>query len=160
MNMNDSWAFDIPYQLLELRQSPEAARQHVSYNKLPSVLTARPWHSLRVNEGSNLSAYSSYEYFLKKPPSIMANMGSQFAPLHVPNPPNPALQILEGLTEFSFIAIFPFYNHVDDILKCVRRMKSLETLFMKLCPEPESTILEDEMKAANYHLDLNDPWAE
>ncbi|KAJ9663024.1 hypothetical protein H2198_001016 [Neophaeococcomyces mojaviensis] len=88
------------------------------------------------------------------PTSLGGNLDIDRMPLH------PTQQLLEGLVEFSFIAIFPFYNHVDDILKCIRRMKRLKKLFMKLGPEPSSTILEDEIKAANYHIDLNDPWTE
>lgn len=170
MNMNDIWAFNIQYQYLELHQTLETAHQRISYNSMPSLFVARPWHILRVNEGSSLSAYSSYEYFLKKPPSIMADLQFQLASLPPTSlggnldidrmPLHPTQQLLEGLVEFSFIAIFPFYNHVDDILKCIRRMKRLKKLFMKLGPEPSSTILEDEIKAANYHIDLNDPWTE
>lgn len=170
MNMNDTWAFNVPYQFLELVQLPDDTRRHIPYNDMPTIFTARPWHSLRVNEGSSLAAYTSYEYFLKRPPSLIANLQSQLVsfasaaqiiPLTIPDgPPHPAQIFLESLKEFSFVAIFPFYNHVDDILKCIRRMTSLRTLFMKLCPEPESTILEDEIKAASYHIDLNDPWSE
>lgn len=170
MNMNDSWAFNVQYQFIELKQSAEATQQRISYNDMPSIFTARPWYSLKVNEGSSLAAYTSYEYFLKRPPSLIANLQSQLTALSsaaqlIPpalpsEQPHPAQIFLAGLKEFSFIAIFPFYNHVDDILKCIRRMTSLRKLCMKLCPEPESTILEDEMKAANYHIDLNDPWSE
>ena len=53
------------------------------------------------------------------------------------------------LTSFSFIAIFPFYNHTDEILKSVRKMKKLQKLFVKLCPEPDSTVLNDEIEEAH-----------
>jgi hypothetical protein len=64
------------------------------------------------------------------------------------------------LEEFSFSAIFPFYNHVDEILKSVRKMKKLRILRTKLCPEPNSTVLNDEIEAAGGHIDVNDPWTE
>lgn len=174
MNMNDSWAFNIPYQYLELRQTQKAATSKLSYSSLSSLIGAKPWYSLRINEGSSLSAYTQYEYFLKKTPSLLSNIQTYLSCMPSDATPDvlqrmfttSALSIIamqdmfEGLREFSFVAIFPFYNHVDDILKCIRRMLNLRTLFIKLCPEPDSTVLDDEVKAAKGHIDLNDPWAE
>ncbi|KAK5101946.1 hypothetical protein LTS08_004405 [Lithohypha guttulata] len=165
------------YQLLELSQSAAVAQTDIDYfedHPLPSILGAKPWSSMRVNEGSNLAAYTKYEYFLKKPPSLMSNVQT-FLNV-VPANANPELMhkafgvsapcitsihdVLSQLEEFSYVAIFPFYNHVDQILKCIRRMTALKKLFVKLCPEPESTVLDDEIKAAEGHFDINDPWNE
>ena len=65
-----------------------------------------------------------------------------------------------GLREFEFVAVFPFYNHVDDVLKCVRRMTGLRRFFVKLVPEQGSSVLEDEVRVLKGHIDLNDPWSE
>jgi hypothetical protein len=68
--------------------------------------------------------------------------------------------MLAKLHSFAFVAIFPFYNHVDEILKCIRKMTSLQTLFIKLCPEPGSTVLQEGIEMTGGHLDVNDPWNE
>lgn len=174
LNLNDSWAFNVPYQYLELQQHPHIALQQVSYDELPSLLGAKQWHTIKVNEGSSLAAYTTFEYFLKKPPSLFSNIQTCLNVI----PSNATLQItqkmfgssalsvvsiqgmLASLSEFHFVAIFPFYNHVDDILKCIRRMRRLKKLFIKLCPQPERSVLDDEIKAAQGHFDINDPWNE
>ena len=136
----DSWAFNMPHQVIRFRQDPETARQHISLNDLPNLLTARPWTDFSVNEGSSLKAYTTYEYFLRRTPSLMAT-------LHLSKSAE-ADTMFGNLTSFSFVAIFPFYNHVDEILKSVRKMKKLQKLSLKLCPEPESTVLADEIEEA------------
>jgi len=148
----DSWAFNMPYQIIRFRQDDMAARCRVDLNNLPNLLTARPWTEFSVNEGSSLKAYTTYEYFLRRTPSLMAT-------LHLTKSAE-ADAMFTKLTSFSFTAIFPFYNHVDEILKSVRKMKHLRTLCLKLCPEPESTVLADEIEDAKGHLDVNDPWNE
>lgn len=174
LNLNDCWAFNVPYQYLELQQSPAVALQQISYDSLPSLVGAKPWHVMRTNEGSSLAAYTTFEYFLKKPPSLISGIQARlgFIPVGaISETTQQSFQdsvlsvtsiraMLEGLTEFSFIAIFPFYNHVDDILKCIRKMTNLKRLFIKLCPEPDRTVLADEIKAAKGHFDINDPWNE
>lgn len=174
ITVSDSWAFNIPYQLLELKQSPLAARQQIAYSNLPSIFAARPWHSLRVNEGSMLLAYTRYEYFLKKPPSLMADLQlllsdyttsanagiDAIPPEMMPHSIMLIHRLFEMLRWFSYTAVFPFYNHTDEIMKCVRRMKRLERLEVRLCPEEGTRLLEDEMGAAGNRIDLNDPWNE
>jgi hypothetical protein len=39
-------------------------------------------------------------------------------------------------------------------------MPSLTHLAFKLCPEPESTVIDDELKLALGHIDVNDAWME
>lgn len=172
MNLADRWAFNIPHQYLELRQPTSEAIRQTSYDYLPGLLGAKHWQSVRVNEGSSLAAYTSYEYFLKKPPSLLSDIHTcltsiPFDPENLPEMSSSTLtgitltqHMLQNLQEFSFTAVFPFYNHVDDILKCIRRMTNLERLFIKLCPEPGSTVLDDAVEAAAGHIDLNDPWNE
>lgn len=148
----DSWAFNMPYQIIRFRQDEMAARRRVDLNNLPNLLTARPWTEFSVNEGSSLKAYTTYEYFLRRTPSLMATLHSTKS--------TEADLMFARLKSFSFTAIFPFYNHVDEILKSVRKMKHLRTLSLMLCPEPQSRVLEDEIEDAKGHLDVNDPWNE
>ena len=149
---NDAWTFDMPFQILRLEQSAEAVQSKIDYDNLPNFLVARPWTGMVVNEGSSLMAYTRYEFFLRRPPSLLAA-------LHF-NRSVAGDALFASLLSFDFIAIFPFYNHVDEILKCVRKMKRLTRLFVKLCPEPDSTVLHDEIEVTGGHLDVNDPWNE
>ena len=174
MNLADRWAFHIPYQYLEVRQPSSEATRQVFYHSLPGLLGTKGWQSIRIHEGSSLAAYTSYEYFLKQPPSFMLDIRSHLS--DVPFDATPELMakdfprlstpitlvqgMLQNLREFSFVAVFPCYNHFADISECIGRMWNLERLFIKLCPEPDSTVLEDAVKAAEGHIDLNDPWNE
>ena len=170
LNLDDSWAFNVPYQYLELTQPTYEAMRQITYDYLPGLLGAKHWKSIRVNEGSSLAAYTSYEWFLKNPPSLMSNLHNcissmPFDPENLQNLfPDTVGQVasirgvLSNLQEFSFTAIFPFYNHVDNILKCIRKMRSLERLYIKLCPSPESKVLDEAVEEG--HIDLNDPWNE
>jgi len=174
MDLADRWAFDIPYQYLEVRQSASEAIRQSSYDYLPGLLGVKHWNSIRVNEGSSLAAYTSYQHFLKKPPSLFSNVQICLSSIPLNATPESLRELfpetstqitlvqdmLQNLRDFSFIAVFPFYNHVDNILKCIRRMRSLESLFIKLCPQAGSTVLDDGIKAAGGHIDMNDPWNE
>ena len=108
-----------------------------------------------LNEGSSLKCYTTYEYFLRRTPSPIYSIPPNT--LTLPPLPNP---FLANLQSFSFIAIFPIFNHIDDLLLRVKQMTNLRYLFVKLIPEPNSTILDDEINAAIGHFDVNDPWTE
>ncbi|KEF58430.1 uncharacterized protein A1O9_06356 [Exophiala aquamarina CBS 119918] len=148
----DAWAFDIPYQILCFDQSPESTRDKIDYEDLPNFLDARPWTSLTVNEGSSVLAYTTYEYFFRRTPSLLSALS--------PSGSTSGDSLFASLTAFQYVAIFPFYNHVDEVLKCIQKMTRLQKLSLKLCPDAGSTILHDEIIAAGSHLDINDPWNE
>jgi hypothetical protein len=150
---NDAWAFDMPLQFLRFDQSAEAARSRIDYDNLPEFLMARPWEGMAYNEGSSIAAYTTYEYFLRKTPSLMTA-------LHSESPSPAADHMFSNLLSFEFIAICPFYNHVEEILKSIRKMIRLQILKIKLCPEPGTTTFQDEYDAVNGALDINDPWNE
>ncbi|KAK4936102.1 hypothetical protein LTR10_022946 [Elasticomyces elasticus] len=157
----DAWAFNMPYQIIRLEHSPSGSSPEAQSpmnlvdnddDTLPTLLTARKWHTLTLNEGSSLQAYTTYEFFLRRTPSLLTA-------LHFNNS-TIADSLFRSLRSFSFIAIFPFYNHVDEILKSIRKMTSLESLSIKLCPDPDSTVFRDEIELNNGHMDVNDPWNE
>ncbi|KIX96299.1 uncharacterized protein Z520_08077 [Fonsecaea multimorphosa CBS 102226] len=149
---SDAWAFDMAFQILQLDQTPEAARMEIDYDNLPNFLVARPWQKMVVNEGSSLQAYTTYEFFLRRTPSLMTALHSNHSAA--------GDALFANLQSFDFVAIFPFYNHVDEVLKCVRKMRQLRRLFVKLCPEPSSTVFHDEIEMAGGALDVHDPWNE
>ncbi|OAP55393.1 hypothetical protein AYL99_10366 [Fonsecaea erecta] len=149
---SDAWAFDMEFQILQLDQTPEAALVTIDYDDLPDFLVARPWQNMVVNEGSSLLAYTTYEYFLRRTPSVLTA-------LHW-NDSAAGNALFANLQSFAFVAIFPFYNHVDEVFKCVRKMRQLRRLFVKLCPEPRSTVFRDEIERCDGALDVHDPWNE
>lgn len=171
--LHDSWAFKVPCQYIELSQQ-DVSQRTMTCEPSSGLLAAKKWQSMRVNEGSSLAAYTSYEYFLKKAPSLLASLQHYLSvspPLENPTAYRnmfassattimATAKMIQNLQAFSYTAVFPFYNHVGEILKCVRRMKNLRRLYIKLCPEPGSSILEDAIQAASGHIDLNDPWSE
>lgn len=148
----DSWAFDIPLQVLQLEcdrltDIPDSGSQ-------PSLLPLRPWTSLSFNESSSLRAYNHYEYFQFQTPSVLAEWGGSphvtLRHIFIPHS-------LRGLSAFSYTAVFPFYNHVRLVLDALVLMPNLRSLSMQLGPEEGNTITESEQRGS---MDPSDPWME
>ena len=140
--MENSWAFDMPLHsfLLEL---PQMANQRI-YPASSNILSAAPWSSLRLTEGSFIRSYSVYEYYLNIPPCLMK---SGVGPL------------LDTLTSLSYTAVFPFFNHFrSEVLRFAIRCTQLEELSLQLVPDAESTILDDARRTSK--LDVGDLWME
>ena len=148
----DSWAFNMPYHVIRFRQSRLAAIRQTSFNDDHDLFSARPWTEFSINEGSSLKVYSQYEYFLRRTPSLMS------AVLLCPSPG--LTFMLSKLEKFTYTAIFPFYNHVDDVLKNIRKMSNLKHLRFRLCPDPRSSVIDDELMETKGHIDLVDAWME
>lgn len=68
--------------------------------------------------------------------------------------------MLAKLDKFTYTAIFPFYNHVDEVLKTIRKMTGLKQLRFRLCPDPESTVIDDELADSKGHINISDAWME
>lgn len=173
---SDDWAFRMPYQFLELCQAPAVAALDIAYDDpMPGLIDAKQWSSMRFNEGSSVAAYTTFEYFFKRPPSLLLDMQSylknsatalesiQSCPSlesRIVSSPTAIRNAIRSLREFSYVATFPFYNNFDQVLTCIREMSSLQRLFIKICSDPESGVLDEEIQAAGFHLDINDPWNE
>jgi hypothetical protein len=148
----DSWAFNMPFHVIRFRQSKLAAIQHTSFNDDHDLFSARPWTDFSINEGSCLKVYSQYEYFLRQTPSLMNAILLC---------PSPGLGVMfSKLEKFTYTAIFPFYNHVEDVLKNIRKMPNLKHLNFRLCPDPGSSVLDDELADSKGHIDISDAWME
>jgi hypothetical protein len=151
----DTWAFNMPLQILQLRYHPSDVDSTEESSRQSGVmgdhlLLARPWSSILVNEGSSLKAYTTWEYWLRSTPS----------PIYALSDPYRFTAFISNLRSFSLVSIFPIYGHVERALHLIKQMHHLRSLFVKLIPEPESTILSDEIEEAKGHLDVNDPWTE
>ncbi|KAL1964172.1 hypothetical protein VTN77DRAFT_7260 [Rasamsonia byssochlamydoides] len=157
-----SWAFDIPFQILQLEQDPRATSSSSRFtfpdlSMCPSFLHARRWDSLVFNESSSLKAYNHYEYFLFHIPSLLDTWGS---PSRVPPPIGSfhPFASLRFLTSFRYTAVFPFYNHIRVVLDVVEKMMpNLQSLTVQLAPGPNNRVIEDEQRGS---MDPNDPWME
>lgn len=148
----DCWAFNMPFHVIRFRQSKLSAIQHTSFNDDHDLFSARPWTEFSINEGSCLKVYSQYEYFLRRTPSLMNA---------VLQGPSPSLGVrLSELERFTYTAIFPFYIHVEDVLKNIRKMANLKHLGFRLCPDPGSSVIDDELADSNWHINIHDAWME
>ncbi|KAL7622709.1 hypothetical protein AAE478_006387 [Parahypoxylon ruwenzoriense] len=113
------------------------------------LFTIRPWTSLLLNEGSSTRAYRTYEFFLRRPPSMLGPLlGSE-------EHPNDTPLIPASVVDFNYIAIFPLFSHCEVLINHLPR---LDRLFMQLTPRPGNRLLEDpaEMK----HINIADLWLE
>ncbi|KAK2741119.1 hypothetical protein FQN57_005720 [Myotisia sp. PD_48] len=154
------WAFEMPLQTMQFRQSPSSSSSvRLSFHPPEgdnTLFSSRPWTEILFNEGSSLRAYSNYEYYLLRVPSIMNHWGS-VDPLQRTELPYP-VDAISRLTSFHYTAVFPFYNHTNLVLKVVRNMTNLRHLSFQLAPTPESDIFQKELQTST--LDPNDPWME
>lgn len=162
-----NWAFEIDLQILQLERDTCPPRDLSSLQNLEyctNLLTARPWTSMTFNESSSLKAYHHYEYFLGRVPSFVGEWGFHLQPpAHSPDadPEPPALPdlttILETFVSFSYIAVFPFFNHMELILNTIAKMANLRQLTIQLAPDVNNHATELEQRGS---LDPNDPWME
>ena len=107
----------------------------------------RPWTQLLLNEGSSTSVYKTYEFFLKRPPSMLgALLGSEEYPNDIPLIP-------QSVRDLSYVGIFPLASHFDTL---VQHLPPLDRLFVQLVPRND--ILNDAEEMRN--IDVNDLWME
>ncbi|KAI5197760.1 hypothetical protein E4T39_07152 [Aureobasidium subglaciale] len=174
MNMRDAWAFPgMAMQLVSVWREPrplevvdpgrsmsesnydvmqpvELVMDPDEYGRpaFSSMVYIRPWTHMAVNEGSFLEAYSTYEYFHKKPPGILAAVGRAF-------------RLETNIWSVAYKAIFPFSNHISSPLDRITykgNPSNVRKLYVKIAPDPEDTLLDDPKKIAK--ADITDCWRE
>ncbi|KAI9367973.1 hypothetical protein BJX61DRAFT_537631 [Aspergillus egyptiacus] len=148
-----SWAFEIPLQVLQLeydqRDRKSAALQLDEQSNLVDCI---PWSAMLFNESSSLKAYNHYEYFLYEIPSVFHRWSAH------PLSEQPRLGITLGnLSSFTYVAVFPFYNHVQLVMDAVGFMRNLRSLKVQLGPSPNNRVTELEQRGS---MDPSDPWME
>lgn len=172
--LGDEWSFDQTHHILSLSRdsvatttttttttTATALRQSTSIPTTPTrvpasarspscdLFTLAPWTHLLLNEGSSTRVYKTYEYYHKRPPSILpALLGSDA-------PPNDQPLIPPSIRDVSYVAIFPLANHLHASLVS-HLPHGLDRLFVQVVPRNE--ILRD--RAEMDHLDMDDLWAE
>lgn len=114
---------------------------------LPASSPAHPWTALLLNEGSSTRVYKTYEYFHKRPPSILGAL------LGVEEFPNDLALLPPTITDLSYVGIFPLASHFHTL---VQHLPPLRRLFVQLVPQND--ILQDRKEME--HLDMDDLWLE
>ncbi|GKZ18836.1 hypothetical protein AbraIFM66951_009540 [Aspergillus brasiliensis] len=153
-----SWAFEVPFQVLQLEQKSRVCNpsllpepQHPA-----SLLETRAWTSFAFNESSSLRAYNHYEYFMFQVPSLLNKWGTVASTQLFSERLNLS-RSLKSFTSFRYTAVFPFYNHVKLVLDAVELMTNLRSLSIQLAPSPKDKITEMEQRGS---MDPSDPWME
>ncbi|KAH9907056.1 hypothetical protein F4778DRAFT_611792 [Xylariomycetidae sp. FL2044] len=131
--------------------STTPSRVHASKKQPPPspLFTIRPWTSLLLNEGSSTKVYQTYEFWIRRPPSLLdAILGNDEFPEHAPLIPS-------SVVDLNYIAIFPPCSHFETLLL---RLPRIDRLFVQLTPKSDNRILEDEDQMK--HIDPADLWLE
>jgi hypothetical protein len=124
---NDIWAFEMKMHYIELLQTEHGSRATES-----SLIHRRPWYHIGYNEGSSITAYSTYEFHLKVAPRI---------PEFIFNRLGSRPELCRNLKSFSFIAVFPLSSAVHDIVRAFHRVPSIKKITFQLAPGPENDLL-------------------
>lgn len=151
----DEWAFGRRAHVLSLRQPLALAGPGNvgSWTAPTSVIHLRPWSEATINEGSCISAYSTYEYHNKTTPSILyTNRGLQWTRS------SPAM--FPFLRHFSYVSIFPLPDHIQEVATAIRSCPLLVSLRTQFIPSSnaQTNFLEDPtvVRKAN----ISDVWME
>ncbi|KAF2087921.1 hypothetical protein K490DRAFT_65202 [Saccharata proteae CBS 121410] len=151
----DEWAFDMPYHIFELRQdsAPDTPNQSVQGTNV-NLLNMRNWTRLGYNEGSSISAYSTYEFQWKSPPRVLSNLLAD-----INRGPG---RLAKTLCSFTYIAIFPLGTHVKHFMTSFWRIVVFNHQFrfleLQLVPQAHSNIMNDPVRMGRAQA--SDLWLE
>ncbi|KAK5694724.1 hypothetical protein LTR97_009314 [Elasticomyces elasticus] len=172
------WAFgDMEYHVLDLRLDATSLSpslllgttfQYSTLDHTPrrypgiagsSILHLRPWHHITIGEGAFLKAYGTYEYFERGPPSLIYSIKDCLTPrpTYSASVQRMTPSCLPSLRKLSYIAIFPFAEHLD----FRELLPQLEELDLQLAPTLSvagSAILNDPQRIGK--AELQDCWSE
>lgn len=127
---------------------PSSSFTRPSTPRVPCALfTLQPWTSVLLNEGSSTQVYKTYEYFHRRPPSLLgALLGAEAFP-------NDVALLPATIQTLSYVGIFPLADHMRLL---VENLPRIERLFVQLVPRND--ILKDRRQMKG--LDMDDLWAE
>lgn len=108
-------------------------------DKANRLFTIRPWKHLLLNEGSSTRVYRNYEYYLRRPPSILgALLGGSSIGYNSNKPIFPST-----VTSFAYVAIFPLSGHFSTLIE---KLPRVDRLFVQLVPRNDILRDKDEMR--------------
>ncbi|KAF2252141.1 hypothetical protein BU26DRAFT_252002 [Trematosphaeria pertusa] len=152
MLSSDAWAFDMKIHYIELLQPEPFRLKHRDAFCRPwnaALIHRRPWVHLGYNEGSSISAYSTYEYHLKQSPKmlylVLVRLAKEVADCC-------------NIRSFSFTGVFPFATNVTTLIKALQRISTLRAVEFQLCSGPENDLLDDPKRMGRAQRD--DLWLE
>ncbi|KAH8722437.1 hypothetical protein GQ44DRAFT_774935 [Phaeosphaeriaceae sp. PMI808] len=137
MSSSDTWAFNMKMHYIELVQSEPPRLEHMKFGCRPwgsALIHCRPWSHLGYNEGSSITAYSTYEYHLKHSPKMLYLILLRLAQ---------DVQSCCNITSFNFTAVFPFVTNVTPIIRALHKISTLRRITFQLAPGPENNALDD-----------------
>ncbi len=144
---SDAWAFEMKMHYIELLQADPPVsrpwtppwvghppRQCSSDGRCLGLIDRRPWYHFGYNEGSSVSAYSTYEYHLKESPRVLYFTLKKFAK---------AVPECCNITSFSFTGVFPSATNVTIFLRALSKIQTMKTVSIRFAPGPENNLLGD-----------------
>ncbi len=136
LNLNDAWAFNIDFQILQLSVPRQEMVPKTPENVIRdrNIFALRPWTHCTYNEGSSVESYSTYEYYLKEKPSV-------FLPSNFDEFVRTMEKSLVHISSLDFIAIFPanLWSY-EEFISLMLNLRSLRT---QLAPTPSNNVLDD-----------------
>lgn len=156
---DDAWMFKMDYHLLYLHcpaTEPRVGRPVDRGRYLTSnLLHQKPWTSLLLNEGSFIDVFHQYEYFHRRPASVIQGLLGGYRITS-----GGASRLLETLippsiTELSYVALFPVFTHFASL---ITKLPRLDKLYVQITPKPDNDILKN--KELMQSLDSRDLWME
>ena len=135
MLSTDVWAFDMKMHYIEFNQEDLQLSTHRGTNcrSWDSALAhRRPWTHLSYNEGSSVTAYSTYEYHLKQSPKMLYLTLLRLAK---------EAQDCCNLRSFSFVGVFPFSTNMNTVISALQKIPTLQNIQIQLAPGPENDLL-------------------
>lgn len=135
MLSTDAWAFDMKMHYIEFaqRDPQRSSHRNKECRQWDNALVHRkPWTHLNYNEGSSITAYSTYEYHLKQSPKMLYLTLLRLAK-EVSNCCN--------ITSFSFIGVFPFSTNMNAVVRALQKISTLREIQFQLAPGPENDLL-------------------
>ncbi|KAH6641982.1 hypothetical protein C7974DRAFT_384628 [Boeremia exigua] len=153
MQSSDTWAFEMKMHYIELTQeSPRL--EHMKSDCRPwdsALIHRRPWSHIAYNEGSSITAYSTYEYHLKQSPKILYLLLMRLAK---------EVESCCNITSFSFTGVFPFATNVTSIIRALHRIPTLRNVTFQLAPGPENDLLGPSYRTGMGRAQSSDIWLE
>ncbi|KAF2706027.1 hypothetical protein K504DRAFT_89551 [Pleomassaria siparia CBS 279.74] len=132
---SDAWAFDMKMHYIELVQFEPDKITHSRPVCRPwntALVHQKPWHHIGYNEGSSITAYSTYEYHLKQTPKMLYLILLRLAK-EVDNCCN--------IRSLAFFGVFPFSTNVIAVIRALHKVRTLERVEFRLSPGPENDLL-------------------
>lgn len=149
---SDVWAFDMKIHYIEFsQQDPQlCAQRNKSCRPWDNALVHRkPWTHLAYNEGSSITAYSTYEYHLKQSPKML-----YLTLLRLEK----EVQNCCNIRSFSIVGVFPFSTNMDTVISALQKIRTLQNIQVQLAPGPENDLLSTPRKLGRAQS--SDLWLE